>query len=150
MIRLQLKPVITNRYLLCIGLHWSLNAEAKHHFSGILSGQFQYTAISRKVVGKKERTEVHATRPESRKVVVKRVTNTSQIVERRMSYSRSYKARSDILFTTFIDRCNIFLLFSFWTEVNCLCGHFTTSEYYLIATCRPVYARARPRKFPFE
>ena len=29
---------------------------------------------------------------------------------RRMSDSRSYKARSDTLFTTFIDRCNIFTL----------------------------------------
>ena len=30
------------------------------------------------------------------------------IVERRMPDSRSYKARSDTLFTTVIDRCSIF------------------------------------------
>ena len=40
----------------------------------------------------------------------KTVTNTNQIVERRMPDSRSYKARSDTLFTTFIDRCSIFTL----------------------------------------
>ena len=41
------------------------------------------------------------------------VTNTNQIVERRMSDSRSYKlkARSDTLFTTFIDRCSICTLY---------------------------------------
>ena len=40
----------------------------------------------------------------------KTVTNTNQIVERRMPDSRSYKVRSDTLFTTFIDRCSIFTL----------------------------------------
>ena len=34
----------------------------------------------------------------------KTMTNTNQIVERRMPDSRSYKARSDTLFKTFIDR----------------------------------------------
>ena len=40
----------------------------------------------------------------------KTVTNTNQIVERRMPDARSYKARLDTLFTTFIDRCSIFTL----------------------------------------
>ena len=40
----------------------------------------------------------------------KTVTNTNQIVGRRMSDSRSYQACSDTLFTTFIDRCSIFTL----------------------------------------